>query len=252
MIEVNHLHKYFGDQHILKDISFDVKAGETIAVIGPSGSGKSTLIRCLNLLEKPTQGTIKIGDMFIEAPHFPKKTVYELRKHVGMVFQSFNLFPHLTALKNVAQGLMTVQKKDKATAFEESMHYLSKVGLAEKADHYPSQLSGGQQQRVAIARSLAMQPQVILMDEPTSALDPELVQEVLAVIKEVTKEQVTSMIVTHELNFAKDVSSRVMFMDQGRIIECATPNELFFSPKQERTMMFLEKFAAMSVHDFSI
>lgn len=250
MIKVNHLYKNFDIQTVLVDINLEIKAGETVTIIGPSGSGKSTLIRCLNLLEKPTQGQISINDITLTAPNFPKNQIYNLRQKVGMVFQSFNLFQHLTALENIAQGLISVKKYSKASAYEESYLYLEKVGLTGKAQHYPRQLSGGQQQRVAIARALVMQPQVILMDEPTSALDPELVQEVLIVIREVTKEKVTSVIVTHELNFARDISDRVIFMDHGKIIEIAPPNILFSKPSHPRTQAFLEKFIGRN--DFSI
>lgn len=250
MIEITGLNKHFGELAVLKDINLHVNEGETIAIIGPSGSGKSTLIRCLNLLERPTTGQIRIDDITMTAPHFLKKDIHQLRLNVGMVFQSFNLFPHLNALDNVAQGLITVQKKQKQLAYQEAYAYLERVGLADKTTNYPAQLSGGQQQRVAIARCLAMQPKVILMDEPTSALDPELVQEVLAVIKDITREQVTSIIVTHELSFAKEVSDRVIFMADGCIIEYAPSDEIFTHPKQKRTQLFLEKFIGST--DFSI
>ncbi|GBU09166.1 ABC transporter ATPase [Gammaproteobacteria bacterium] len=250
MIKITQLYKNFGVQTVLTDINLEVKMGETVTIIGPSGSGKSTLIRCLNLLEKPTQGQISIDDISLIAPHFPKNKVHDLRQKVGMVFQAFNLFPHLTALENIAQGLISVKKLSKTAAHAESYLYLEKVGLSSKAQFYPRQLSGGQQQRVAIARALVMQPQVVLMDEPTSALDPELVQEVLLVIREVTQEKITSVIVTHELNFAQDISDRVIFMDEGKIIEESSPKILFSRPSHPRTQAFLDKF--IDRNDFSI
>lgn len=250
MIEVTKLNKYFAGHHVLKDISFAIPEGNTVSIIGPSGSGKSTLIRCLNLLEKPQQGILRIGDIELIAPDFPKAEVNRLRTEVGMVFQSFNLFPHLKAIENVAQGLITVRKKKKKQALEEAEFYLTKVGLGDKILHYPSQLSGGQQQRVAIARSLAMQPKVILMDEPTSALDPELVQEVLHVIREIAKEKMTCVIVTHELSFAREISSEIIFIDKGIIIEQGKPDGLFNNPENPRTAEFLYQFVGR--RDFDI
>ena len=242
MIEVSGLEKYYAGNHVLKGIDFHIQQSETVAIIGPSGSGKSTLIRCLNLLEKPTAGTIRIGQQQIQATALNKSAIHELRQHTGMVFQSFNLFPHLTALENVTQGLITVRRKSRAQAREEGMHFLTKVGMAQKAQSYPAQLSGGQQQRVAIARTLAMQPKVVLMDEPTSALDPELVHEVLKVIRAIAQETITTVIVTHELRFAQEVADRVMFIDGGKIVEFASPQEIFQRPKQPRTALFLSKF----------
>ncbi|MDQ9130224.1 amino acid ABC transporter ATP-binding protein [Serratia fonticola] len=242
MIEVSGLEKYYAGNHVLKGIDFHIQQSETVAIIGPSGSGKSTLIRCLNLLEKPSAGTIRIAHQQVHAEALSKRAIHDLRQYTGMVFQSFNLFPHLTALENVTQGLITVQRKPRARAQEEGMHFLTKVGMAAKAQSYPAQLSGGQQQRVAIARTLAMQPKVVLMDEPTSALDPELVHEVLQVIRAIAQEAITTIIVTHELRFAQEVADRVMFIDGGKIVEFAPPAEIFQRPKQPRTALFLGKF----------
>ncbi len=242
MITVRQLIKTFGQHTVLKDINFSVNAGETVTIIGPSGSGKSTLVRCLNGLEVPTSGQVTVSDITLDAAQYSKRDVQRLRRKTGMVFQSFNLFPHLNALRNVAQGLITVQGKSTSQAFEEAQQMLERVGLGDKLNHYPRQLSGGQQQRVAIARALALQPEVMLMDEPTSALDPELVQEVLQVIKEITKANVTSIIVTHELNFAREVSDRVMFMADAELIETAPPSLLFHSPQHPRTQAFMDTF----------
>ncbi|AHG21029.1 hypothetical protein Z042_16535 [Chania multitudinisentens RB-25] len=242
MIEVSRLEKRYAGNHVLKGIDFHVRQSETVAIIGPSGSGKSTLIRCLNLLEQPSAGSIRIEHQQVHAGAISKKTIHALRQHTGMVFQAFNLFPHLTTLENVTQGLITVQRKSRTQAQEEGMHFLTKVGMAAKAQSYPAQLSGGQQQRVAIARTLAMQPKVLLMDEPTSALDPELVQEVLQVIRAIAQEAITTVIVTHELRFAQEVADRVMFIDGGKIIEFAPPAEIFQRPKQPRTALFLSKY----------
>ncbi|WP_127957408.1 amino acid ABC transporter ATP-binding protein [Serratia microhaemolytica] len=242
MIEVNGLEKSYAGNPVLKGIDFHIQQAETVAIIGPSGSGKSTLIRCLNLLEKPCAGSIRIADQQISAGAISKTATYRLRQYTGMVFQSFNLFPHLTVLQNVTQGLITVQRKPRDQAQKEAMHFLTKVGMAAKAQSYPAQLSGGQQQRVAIARTLAMQPKVVLMDEPTSALDPELVHEVLQVIRAIAEEAITTVLVTHELRFAQEVADRVMFIDGGKIVEFAPPSELFQRPKEQRTATFISKF----------
>ncbi|SHE46485.1 L-cystine ABC transporter ATP-binding protein /Diaminopimelate ABC transporter ATP-binding protein [Seinonella peptonophila] len=244
MIEINGLEKRFGDQVVLHGIDLQVKQGEVLCIIGPSGSGKSTLLRCLNLLELPTQGSIDINQVHLS---FGQGKVSEseyrrLRGHTAMVFQNFHLFPHKTVLENVIEGPLIVRRMDQQKAVKLGQRLLQKVGLAEKAGAYPAQLSGGQQQRVAIARALAMEPLVLLLDEPTSALDPELVEEVLVTIKELAEEKQTMLIVTHEMNFARDVADRVIFIDQGQIIETDHPNQLFTQPKEERTKVFLQKF----------
>lgn len=234
------LNKYFGDKHVLKDIDFEVHKKEVVAVIGPSGSGKSTLIRCLNALEKATSGEIYIHGERLN-PNLSIKQLSPIRSELGMVFQNFNLFPHMTVLQNVIEAPLLVRKmpKDQAVALGEKL--LAKVGLAEKRDAYPNRLSGGQKQRVAIARALAMQPKALLFDEPTSALDPELVGEVLKVMKDLAYEGRTMVVVTHEMQFARDVSDRVVFMSEGSIIEQGDPEEIFKSPKEKRTQAFLER-----------
>lgn len=247
MIHVKNLTKSFNQKTILKDLSFSVKKGEVIAIIGPSGSGKSTLIRCLNLLEMPDSGSLTIGDADVQFPNQNKSAgrskIAQLRAKTGMVFQSFNLFPHFTALKNIVIGLTTAQKYTKNDAQNRAAEYLNKVGLSEHKDKYPGQLSGGQQQRVAIARSLSLNPDVLLLDEPTSALDPELVHEVLAVIRQITEEKKTLLIVTHELAFAKEVADRIMFIDQGEIV-VFTDSESFFSEVDHpRITHFLSKLS---------
>ena len=236
-IKVN---KFFGDKHVLKDVDFEVRKREVVALIGPSGSGKSTLIRCLNGLEKCTSGEIYIHGQWLD-PHLSIKQLSPIRRELGMVFQNFNLFPHMTVLQNVIEAPLLVRKmpKDQAVALGERL--LAKVGLAEKRDVYPSRLSGGQKQRVAIARALAMQPRALLFDEPTSSLDPELVGEVLKVMRDLAYEGSTMVVVTHEMQFARDVSDRVVFISDGVIVEQGDPNELFKQPKHERTRLFLER-----------
>ncbi|WP_430140795.1 amino acid ABC transporter ATP-binding protein [Neobacillus pocheonensis] len=243
IIEVNQLRKSFGSNEILKGIDLEIKPGEKVVIIGPSGSGKSTLLRCLNFLEIPTGGTVKVhGDYFIKpGEKFNEKHVASLRTEVGMVFQRFNLFPTMTALENVMAAQIKIRKKSKEAARETAEKYLRKVGLAERMDHYPSQLSGGQQQRVAIARALAMEPKAMLFDEATSALDPELVGEVLNVIRELANEGMTMVLVTHEMRFAEEVGDRVIFMDDGVIVEEGPPKEFFHTPKHNRTREFLQK-----------
>lgn len=243
MIEVHNLHKSFGDNEILKGIDLTVHQGEKVVIIGPSGSGKSTLLRCMNYLERPTSGQVMIeGHLFEEpAKKFNEKHVASLRAEVGMVFQRFNLFPHKTAIENVMAALIAIRKASKETAHATAEKYLAKVGLANRVNHYPSQLSGGQQQRVAIARALAMEPKAMLFDEATSALDPELVGEVLSVIRELAVEGMTMVIVTHEMKFAQEVGDRIIFMDGGVIVEEAAPAEMFSNPKHQRTKMFLQK-----------
>ncbi len=234
------LNKYFGDKHVLKDIDFAVRRREVVALIGPSGSGKSTLIRCLNALEKASSGEIYIQGARLN-PNLSIKQLSPLRRELGMVFQNFNLFPHLTVLQNIIEAPLLVRKMPKAQAVALGENLLAKVGLLEKRDVYPSRLSGGQKQRVAIARALAMQPQALLFDEPTSALDPELVGEVLKVMKDLAYEGSTMVVVTHEMQFARDVSDRVVFMSDGSIVEEGDPAELFTAPKEKRTQLFLER-----------
>ena len=234
------LNKFFGDKHVLKDIDFEVRKREVVALIGPSGSGKSTLIRCLNALEKATSGEIYIHGELLN-PHLSVKKLSPMRRELGMVFQNFNLFPHMTVLQNVIEAPLLVRQmpKDQAVALGEAL--LRKVDLLEKRDVYPSRLSGGQKQRVAIARALAMQPRALLFDEPTSALDPELVGEVLKVMKDLAYEGSTMVVVTHEMQFARDVSDRVIFMSDGSLVEQGDPAELFTAPKHQRTRLFLER-----------
>nr|WP_240460879.1 amino acid ABC transporter ATP-binding protein [Fictibacillus barbaricus] len=235
VIDVNSLKKRFGSNEVLKGITTKINKGEVIAVIGPSGSGKSTFLRCLNLLEKHDEGSIKIEGSDIRSMEV------HLRKKVGMVFQHFNLFPHLTVLENVTFAPQQVLKVGKKEAEKDALELLSAVGLSDKADSYPSNLSGGQKQRVAIARALAMKPEVMLFDEPTSALDPEMVKEVLQVMKNLVKTGMTMVIVTHEMGFAKEVSDRVLFMDDGRLVEDQDPAIFFENPRTERAKAFLEK-----------
>ncbi|MBD1873040.1 amino acid ABC transporter ATP-binding protein [Nodosilinea sp. FACHB-131] len=238
MIRIEHLVKSFGPLEVLKDISTEVDSGEVVAIIGPSGSGKSTLLRCINLLEVPTAGHIFVGDVDITSP---KCDILKVRQNVGMVFQHFNLFPHKTVMGNLTYAPMKVRGLSKADASKIAMDLLNKVGLAEKADQYPSRLSGGQKQRVAIARALAMEPDVMLFDEPTSALDPEMVKEVLDVMKALVRTGITMAIVTHEMGFAREVANRVLFLDGGYLVEDAPPDVFFSAPKSDRAQQFLEK-----------
>lgn len=240
VIRTHQLNKYFGDKHILKDVDFYVRKREVVALIGPSGSGKSTLIRCLNGLEKHTSGEISIYGHILH-PQMTVKQLSYIRRDVGMVFQNFNLFPHMTVLQNIIEAPLLVRKMAKKHAVEMAEVLLQKVGLADKRDVYPGQLSGGQKQRVAIARALAMQPQALLFDEPTSALDPELVGDVLKVMRDLAYEGMTMVVVTHEMQFARDVSDRVVFIADGRIVEEGEPEQFFRQPKQERTRSFLER-----------
>ena len=238
MITIKNLRKNFGDLKILEGIDEHISKGEVVVIIGPSGSGKSTLLRCLNLLEKPTEGDIYIDDELITSP---KTDVNKIRQKMGMVFQHFNLFPHLTIMENITLAPVKLKKATKEEAKQRAKELLEKVGLLEKADCYPAQLSGGQKQRVAIARALAMQPEIMLFDEPTSALDPEMVGEVLDVMKDLAKSGMTMVVVTHEMGFAREVGTRVWFMDQGLITEQGTPEEIFSNPKNERTKSFFSK-----------
>jgi len=247
MIVVEKLTKQFKGQVVLNGIDLEVKEGEVVAIIGPSGSGKTTFLRCLNFLEQPTSGRIKVGDIEIDSSkpvNQQASLVRRLRQHVGFVFQSFNLFPHRTALENVIEGPTVVKKMPREAADALGRKLLARVGLAGKEDAYPRRLSGGQQQRVAIARALAMEPEVILFDEPTSALDPELVGEVLATIRSLAEENRTMVIVTHEMSFARDVANRVIFFDKGVIVEQGEAKALFANPREERTKQFLSKFLA--------
>ncbi|AEI46377.1 amino acid ABC transporter ATP-binding protein [Paenibacillus mucilaginosus] len=244
MITVQNLKKRFGSLEVLRDISTTIREKEVVCVIGPSGSGKSTFLRCLNLLEEVTSGTIRIGETEVTSP---KTDIDTLREQVGMVFQHFHLFPHLTVLENIMLAPKYVKKREKAENEKQAMELLRKVGLESKRDEYPDRLSGGQQQRVAIARALAMNPGVMLFDEPTSALDPEMVGEVLLVMKELAREGMTMVVVTHEMGFAREVADRVIFMDGGYILEEGPPSELFDAPKHERTQAFLGKILSSSV-----
>lgn len=240
MISINGLHKKFGDLEVLKGIDLQVNKGQVIVVIGPSGSGKTTLLRCLNILEVPTAGSITIDEQTADfSKTVNKRTVDLLRRESAMVFQHYNLFPHMTALQNVMEGPVIVKKMSKTDARAKAEQLLNKVGLGDKLDFYPHQLSGGQQQRVGIARALALEPKVMLFDEPTSALDPELVGEVLQVMKDLATEGITMVVVTHEMRFANDVANEVIFMDQGKIIERSKPSDMFTHPKEERTRQFL-------------
>ena len=238
MIEIKDLHKSFGDLEVLKGISETIKDGEIVSIIGPSGSGKSTFLRCINLLEQPTAGQIVIDGEEITDP---KHDVNKMRENLGMVFQRFNLFPHKTVLENITLAPINVKGKSKEEAENTARELLKRVGLSDKADAYPNSLSGGQQQRVAIARALAMHPDIMLFDEPTSALDPEMGGEVLAVIRQLTETGMTMLIVTHEMGFAREVSDRVFFMDQGYIMEQGTPDQIFNNPQEARTKDFLAK-----------
>lgn len=238
MIHVNNLHKSFGKNDVLKGINENIKKGEVVVVIGPSGSGKSTFLRCLNLLEEPTSGEIVFEGKSITDK---KVDINKIREKMGMVFQQFNLFPHKTVLDNLTIAPVKVKGLSKAEAEKKAFELLERVGLTDKAKAYPSSLSGGQKQRIAIARALAMEPDVILFDEPTSALDPEMVGEVLSVMKDLAKEGMTMVVVTHEMGFAREVGDRILFMDAGNIVEQGTPEEIFSHPKNSRTIDFLSK-----------
>ena len=238
MIKIDNITKSFGQLNVLKGITTNIGKGEVVAIIGPSGSGKSTLLRCINLMETPTTGTITINGQEITAP---KADVMGIRQQIGMVFQHFHLFPHMTVLKNLTYAPMKVKGMSAAEAEKKARELLARVGLADKADVFPSRLSGGQKQRVAIARSLVMEPQIMLFDEPTSALDPEMVKEVLEVMKGLADSGMTMAIVTHEMSFAEEVSDRILFLDDGRLLEDTPPEEFFQKPRSERAQQFLEK-----------
>ena len=237
MIKLENLVKNFGDVHVLKNVNLTVNEGEKLVVIGPSGSGKSTLIRCMDYLEEPTSGKVTVDGYDLSL----KKDLAKVRQSTAMVFQQFNLYPHMTVLENLTLAPIKLQNVSKKDAEESGLKYLEKVGLSGKANAYPSQLSGGQQQRVAIARALNMHPKIMLFDEPTSALDPEMIQEVLDVLVGLSKENITMVVVTHEMGFAKQVADRIVFMDGGQIIEEAHPEEFFSNPKNERAKSFLNK-----------
>lgn len=242
MIELKGIKKSFRGLEVLKGVDLTVEKGQTVALIGSSGSGKSTLLRCINLLEIPDEGSIRIEDFEFDANKINRSVKAEARRRTAMVFQGFGLFENKTALENVCEGLITVKKIKKEEAQKIGEEYLGRVGLLDHRNHYPEALSGGQKQRVAIARALAMNPKIILFDEPTSALDPELVQEVLHVISQVAASHVTMLIVTHEMDFARDVADKVAFMEDGQILEFGTPEEIFMNPKEERTRKFLEYY----------
>ncbi len=238
MIEFRDVHKSFGNLEVLKGINLNIEKGQVVTLIGPSGSGKSTILRCINLLEKPTKGQVFIDGTDITVP---KADIQAVRKNIGMVFQHFNLFPHMTVMENMTYSPVKVNKIPKDKAAENALELLKLVGLVEKADAYPGKLSGGQKQRIAIARALAMEPQIMLFDEPTSALDPEMVKEVLEVIKNLAHTGITMALVTHEMGFAREVSDRICFIDDGQIVEDANPDEFFKNPKSDRARGFLEK-----------
>lgn len=238
MITLENVNKFFGAHHVLKDVQLNVQAGEKLVVIGPSGSGKSTMIRCMNLLEKPTSGKVVVDGVELTGPKAP---VNKVRQSAAMVFQQFNLYPHKTVLQNLTLAPILIKKVKKSDAEETGMAFLERVGLKDKANAYPSQLSGGQQQRVAIARALNMHPQIMLFDEPTSALDPEMINEVLDVMSGLATEGITMVVVTHEMGFARRVADRIIFMDEGQILESGPPDHFFTNPEHERTQLFLSK-----------
>ncbi len=244
VIELKNLYKSYKHNEVLKGISLTVKKGEVVVIIGPSGSGKSTLLRCLNLLEQPDDGSIRIEDLEIHTKKLYQKEIIKLRQKTAMVFQNYNLFKNKTALQNITTALTVVQKKSEEETNGIAREILKQVGLADKEDFYPAMLSGGQQQRIGIARAMALNPAVLLFDEPTSALDPELVNEVLQVIKDLARQHITMVIVTHEMNFAKEVADRVIFMADGIIVEQGTPEEIFRNPQNERTKKFLRQLNA--------
>jgi len=241
MLSFRNIKKCFGDNEVLKDVSLTIPTGKVVVILGPSGSGKTTLLRCANFLEMPTSGTVILDKIAINSCHFTKQQLYDLRQNITMVFQNYNLFKNKTALENVMEGLVIVQHKSKAEAKEICTKLLDDVGLGDRYSFYPSQLSGGQQQRVGIARALALNPKAILFDEPTAALDPELVDGVLDVMKKVAKSGITMLVVTHEMQFAREVADHVIFMDNGFIVEEGSPSEVFDHPQNDRTKQFLSR-----------
>ena len=252
MIKIDQLSKKYNDNVVLNNISLEIKQGDVVGIIGPSGTGKSTLLRCVNRLETPEHGTVTIGDKKIDLSEKKPKELLYLRQNTGMVFQRFNLFEKKTALENVMEGLLVVKKMKKEEAKEIALQELKLVGMEKWANHYPKHMSGGQQQRVALARALAMKPQILLLDEPTSALDPELVGEVLDVIKKVAAQGYTMLLVSHEMNFIRHVSNRVIFLDKGHVVEDGTPKEVFEHPKNQRTREFLNKMHILSQPEYVI
>lgn len=248
MIEITHLKKSFGKQEVLKDVSFKIEKGQVVTILGPSGSGKTTFLRCINFLEKAEEGELRIGDTRINLRKASRKEILNVRRRTAFVFQNYGLFHHKTALQNVMEGLVVVQKIPKDEARKRAEVALEWVGLSDRKDFYPSQLSGGQQQRVGIARAVALNPEVILFDEPTSALDPEWVGETLDVIKKVAQKGITMIIVTHEMSFAEEVSDKVVFMDGGSVVEEGTPKEIFTNPKEERTKKFLARIIPQDMY----
>lgn len=242
MIKIEHLSKRFGDLKVFSDLNFQAKTGEVVSIIGPSGTGKSTFLRCINFLEQPEEGTIEIDGLKVDVQHMTEKDAKAIRLKTSMVFQNYSLFKNKTALENILIPLVLVRKMNEDKAHKLAMEYLSLVGLEDKKDQYPSRMSGGQQQRVGIARAMAVNPKVMLLDEPTSSLDPELVGGVLEILKDLaTRHSYTTLVVTHEMNFARDVSDRIVFMDQGRIVEEGTPEAIFTQPRNERTRDFLKR-----------
>lgn len=241
MLEIHNIHKSFGQNEILKGVDLEINKGDVVVILGPSGSGKTTLLRCINFLERADQGKATYDDLTVDLKNAKRNEILQIRKKTAFVFQNYNLFQNKTALENVAEGLIIGRGLKKEQAYKLSKQALDKVGLSEKYDAYPVQLSGGQQQRVGIARAVVLNPDIILFDEPTSALDPELVGEVLQVMKDIAKDGTTMLVVTHEMGFAKDVANRVIFMDKGSIVEQGTPHEIFVQPKEERTKQFLRR-----------
>ncbi len=240
LLQLQHLNKYFGKQHILKDVDLTVHENEVVSIIGPSGAGKSTLLRCVNYLEKPESGSYAFDEVTFDAAHVKKRDICYMRQNTAMVFQQFNLFPHMTVMENLLEAPLHVKKQPREEIQPYAEQLLAKVGLADRADYYPSQLSGGQQQRVAIARALCMHPDIMLFDEPTSALDPELTGEVLRTMRELAAEHMTMVVVTHEMAFAREAASHVMFMADGNIVEQGEPKAFFAHPQEERTRAFLQ------------
>jgi polar amino acid transport system ATP-binding protein len=243
VISIERLDKYFGDLHVLKEVDLTIKTGEVVVLFGRSGSGKSTLLRCINFLEEPTSGVVQVGDLRMEvgpALRARREKIRQIRERCGMVFQEFNLFPHLSVIENVIEAPCTVKGEPKEKASKRAMALLERVGLAEKAKEYPIRLSGGQKQRVAIARALAMEPDIMLFDEPTSALDPELIGEVLTAMRDLAREGMTMMVVSHEMGFAREVANRMVFMHEGQLIEEGPPSQIISAPSDERTKRFLE------------